>query len=103
MIVNDEEVGVSPVTFSFVWYGDYDLLFRKPGYKALKTHAHVNPPWYQLPPFDIVAETMVPVMITDNQELPTFVLEPEPKPVIADVVSRALQMRAQASPQGGGE
>jgi hypothetical protein len=103
VLVNDEEVGISPVSFSFVWYGDYDLMFRKPGYKTLKTHARVNAPWYQLPPFDLVAETMVPVMITDSQELPPFVLEPEPKPVLADVVGRAVQMRERALFESGGE
>ena len=55
VIVNDEEVGISPVTFAFTWYGDYDLMFRKEGYQTLKTHHRVRAPWWpfwlsRLPP-----------------------------------------------------
>ncbi|KKN43459.1 hypothetical protein LCGC14_0702840 [marine sediment metagenome] len=60
IFVNDEEIGLSPVTFAFLWYGDYDIIARKPGFKTLKTHYRVNPPWYQLPPFDLVAEVLIP-------------------------------------------
>lgn len=102
VIVNDEEVGVSPVTFSFLWYGDYDIMLRKPGYKTLKTHYRVNPPWYQYPVVDIVAETMIPATIHDDHELPTFELEPVETPSTADVVQRAIGLRDQAIYGGAG-
>lgn len=93
VIVNDEEVGVSPVKFSFLWYGDYDLIFRKPGYKTLKTHYRIDAPWYQWPPIDLVTETMIPTTIRDERELPTFVLEPAETPLVEDVVARAVELR----------
>lgn len=31
VFINDEEVGLSPVKVSFVWYGDYDIVIRKQG------------------------------------------------------------------------
>ena len=96
IIVNDEEVGVSPVRFSFLWYGDYDILLRKAGYQTLKTHYRVEAPWYQWPPFDLVAETLVPVMIRDEHELPTFVLEPAQTPTVAEVTERAVELRKRA-------
>ncbi len=93
--VNDEQVGVSPVKFSFLWYGDYDLIFRKPGYRTLKTHQVITAPWYQIPPIDLVAET-VPWTIRDEHILPTFKLEQEPSPVVAEVVDRSLELRDRA-------
>ena len=98
--VNDEEVGVSPVRFSFLWYGDYDLIIRKPGYQTLKTHYRLDPPWYQWPPFDLVAETLVPTMIQDEHELPTFKLEQAETPTVEDVAGRATELRERALYEG---
>ena len=66
VIVNDEEVGVSPVKFAFTWYGDYDLMFRKEGYQTLKTHHRVEAPWWQWPVFDLITETMIAGTIRDQ-------------------------------------
>ena len=100
VIVNDEEVGVSPVKFSFLWYGDYDIILRKPGFQTLKTHYRIDAPWYQWPPFDLVAETMIPVMIRDEHTLPTFVLEPASEPPASELVDRATELRDRALYQG---
>ncbi len=98
--VNDEEVGVSPVKFAFVWYGDYDIIVRKPGYQTLKTHYRLEPPWYEWPPFDLVAETMVPQMIHDEHEVPVFTLEKAETPKVEDVVERATELRERALYEG---
>ncbi len=94
--VNDEEVGISPVKFSFQWYGDYEIILRKPGYQTLRTNYRIVPPWYQWPPFDFVAEVLWPGMIRDERVLPTFELTPTTQPKIADLVNRAVEMRADA-------
>ena len=96
VIVNDEEVGLSPVRFSFLWYGDYEIILRMPGYETLKTHYRTKPPWYQWPPFDLVAETMIASTIHDEHVLPTFELEPAELPAIAEVVERAVELRDRA-------
>jgi hypothetical protein len=96
VLVNDEEVGVSPVKFDFLWYGDYDIIVRKPGYETLKTHYQINAPWYEWPPFDLIAETMVPTMIHDKRELPTFALEPAQTPSTENLVERAAELRDDA-------
>lgn len=98
--INDEEVGVSPVKFSFTWYGDYDIILRKPGYETLKTNFRVHAPWHQYPPIDLVTETMLPFMIRDEHVLPTFVLKPAAPPAIADVVERATELRDRALFEG---
>ena len=100
VIVNDEEVGVSPVKFNFVWYGDYDIMVRKPGYRTLKTRHRIDAPWYQWPPFDLIAETMIPAMITDEHVLPTLALEPAETPSIDEVVGRATELRDRALFEG---
>ena len=53
--LNDEEIGTSPVTASFEWYGDYDVRISKEGYQTLKTHRKLEGPWYDKFPFDFFA------------------------------------------------
>ncbi len=98
--INDEEVGLTPVKFSFTWYGDYDIVLRKPGYQTLKTHYRIDPPWYQVPPIDLVSETMVIGTIHDDHEAPPFELQPvEPVPT-SQVVERAVELRERATFEG---
>ncbi len=98
--VNDEERGVSPVKFDFLWYGDYDIIIRKPGYKTLKTHYRIDAPWYEWPPLDVFAEVLVPTMIHDQRQLPTFELEPAEAPNREEVLERATELRDRAIYEG---
>ncbi len=98
--VNDEERGASPVKFHFLWYGDYDIIIRKPGYETLKTHYRIDAPWYEWPPIDLFAEALVPSMIHDHRDLPTFELHPAQTPDPAEVLERAKQLRDRAIYEG---
>ena len=73
--LNDEEIGTSPVSVDFIWYGDYDVILHKSGYETLHTHHKLLAPWYQVPPIDFVAEALVPFTIHDRREM-FFTLEP---------------------------
>ena len=56
VFVSDVEVGRTPVTLPFTWYGDYDIILRRSGFQAVATHAQINPPIYEIPPFDLLSE-----------------------------------------------
>jgi hypothetical protein len=60
VLLNDEEVGVSPVTTTFSWYGDYNVSIRKEGYQTLTTHQKLQAPWYDYFPFDFVTDVLYP-------------------------------------------
>ena len=96
VFVNDEEVGLTPVKFSFLWYGDYDIILRKDGYQTLKTNHRLNPPWYQYPPIDLVSECLIATTIKDEHELPTYELTANDPPAGKDLVDRALELRRRA-------
>jgi hypothetical protein len=100
VFVNDEEVGVTPAKFSFLWYGDYDLILRKDGYETLKTHYRIDAPWYQYPPIDLVAECLIPTTIKDEHVLPTYRLKPASLPPVHEAVERAVQLRERALQEG---
>lgn len=90
VILNDQEVGKSPVKVPFTWYGDYDIIIRKPGYKTLKTNHKLDPPWYQWPVIDLFAECLVPFTVYDNREIETLVLAPR-TPVDKEALLQSAQ------------
>lgn len=94
--LNDEEVGKSPVKVPFTWYGDYDIILRKPGYETLKTNYKVDAPWYQLPLFDLFTECLIPFTIHDDRELPVFALDKQTYPDKEELIQHAEDLRQQA-------
>ena len=73
--LNDEEIGTSPTTVSFKWYGDYNVRIVKSGYQTLKTHQELVAPLHDYFPFDFVAQILWPGHIKDEYEW-EFTLEP---------------------------
>lgn len=94
VLINDEEVGLSPVKFSFLWYGDYDITIRKTGYETIKTHQRIDAPWWQFPPIDLVAEAFTPTTLHDDHELPTFTLQPTSQPSVEELIGRSEELRS---------
>jgi hypothetical protein len=91
--LNDAEIGRTPVTVDFTWYGDYDIIYRLDGYTTLVTHHRVTAPWYELFPLDFFSEVLVPWEIHDRHKIPVAVLHPEPPPDVSALVQRADEMR----------
>jgi len=75
--VSQVEVGRTPVTLPFTWYGDYDITLRLDGYQALDTHANLRPPLYEAPPLDLFSE-LAPWTCQDTRYLhfPLSLVEP---------------------------
>jgi hypothetical protein len=72
--LNGEEVGRTPLTRDFLWYGKYDVQLRKEGYQTVRTGTNVTAPWWQWVPFDLVAELM-PVRLKDRHTL-SYAMKP---------------------------
>lgn len=94
--VNDEEVGRTPATVEFTWYGDYDLVYRLEGYEPVHTHHRIDPPWYQYFPIDFFAEVLWPAEIHDHHDVPTVELTPAQPIDPAELRQRAMEFRDQA-------
>jgi hypothetical protein len=64
--LNGVEVGRTPMTRDFTWYGTYDVVLRKEGFETLKTQGKVIAPWWQWVPIDLFAELLP---LHDKREL----------------------------------
>jgi len=89
VILNDEEIGTSPVTVSFEWYGDYWIRISKDGYENLNTHRPLKGPWYDSFPFDFFAEIISSDRVIDSYEW-SFTLEPK-KQISRDELIQAAE------------
>jgi len=94
VLLNDEDIGTSPATVSFQWYGDYNVTVRKDGFETLKTHRELKAPWYDAFPFDFFAQLMTPKRIVDSYEW-TFELEPKKLYSPEQLIEKAEKLKAQ--------
>ncbi len=102
VFLNDEEVGQSPVRVPFTWYGDYDIILRKEGFKTVQAHHRLHTPWYQYPFIDIVSECFIPFTIHDDHVIDTFALETYVAPDKDELLHRSGELRARALSETGG-
>jgi len=94
VVLNDEEIGISPVTVSFEWYGDYDVRISKEGFETLKTHRKLKGPWYDRFPFDFFANCLNPKRIVNSYEW-TFTLAPQKQPNREELIRDAQELKKQ--------
>lgn len=98
--LNDEEIGVTPVTVNFNWYGDYTVRIEKPGYEILNTHRLLERPAHDRFPLDFFAQVVWPGTIEDTHAW-AFDLEPYRQASAEELIEQAHQMRDQANNELG--
>jgi hypothetical protein len=90
--LNDQQVGTSPVTVSFNWYGNYRVRIRKDGYETLDVSQKLKAPLHDLPPLDFFTEVLYPGRIVDSYEW-TFDLSPKHYPTREELIEKADALR----------
>jgi hypothetical protein len=102
VLLNDQEIGRTPVTVPFTWYGDYSIRLRyeknvgtpdEPVIQRyfLQTHKRAKAPVYQWIGIDLFAE-LLPVQFTDEQvwafDIPEVV-----EPTNEELLERAHELK----------
>ncbi len=82
------------MTVSFQWYGDYEVHLSKEGYETLNTHRKLKAPWYDMFPFDFVAQVLNPTLIRDSYEW-TFEMQPQQPMERQTLVNKAISLQEQ--------
>jgi hypothetical protein len=91
--LNDQQIGTSPVTVPFNWYGDFWVRISRDGYETLDTHRKLNAPFYDHPPLDFFAQILYPGHIVDSYEW-TFDLTPKEYPTRDHLIEHAEILRS---------
>ena len=74
--VNNHEIGTTPVSHDFIYYGTREIRLVKDGYETQTVMAKMPAPWYDLPGIDFISENLVPNEIHDHRVL-DFQLQPQ--------------------------
>ena len=94
VVLNDEQIGTSPVTVAFNWYGDYNVRLNKDGYEDLNTHRNLKRPWHDYFPFDFFAEILWPQKIVHSYEW-TFDLKEQNEMTRQELLDKAKELEKQ--------
>ena len=97
--IDDYEIGTTPISTNFIYYGQRKIRLVKDGYQTLTVMQPVPAPWYQIPPLDFVTENLVPGELRDQQ---TFSYQMVPQAVVPpeQLLGRAESLRRGARPAG---
>lgn len=66
--LNDQEVGSTPLSVPFTWYGKYSVAIRKDGYESIISSRETETPLYQWPVLDFFAECILPWNFVDEHD-----------------------------------
>ncbi len=101
MYVGNQEIGTTPISHDFIYYGSRDLTLTKDGYETLKVKAELPTPWYDLPGIDFVTENLIPNEIRDHRVL-DFQLQPQVIVPTEQLMGRAEELRRARNAQATG-
>lgn len=90
--VNGEEIGTTPVSQSYTYYGDRDIVLVSDGYKTEKIIEPFKAPWWDNGLTDFFTENLLPVTLRDEREF-EYKLVPHTNPAPEDVLTRAQSLR----------
>ncbi len=105
VIVNGEEIGPSPASRSFAFYGDREIVISAPGYETLHVIQPVRAPIWDTYVTDFFSENVIPYTFRDEREF-VYNLKPITTPPESELVQRATALRQQGvvppKPKRGG-
>ena len=92
-IVNGEEIGQTPVSRSFTYYGDREITFILDGYETKTVIQPMKAPWWDNLFTEFFTENLVPFNLRDEREF-KYQLTPASSPRADDLRDRAEQLRS---------
>jgi hypothetical protein len=92
VVLDGQEIGHTPVSTSFTYYGDREIKLIKDGYETKTIKQTISTPWYQYLGLDFVSEVLIPWRIRDERNY-LYTLEPVLAVSDADLIQRANMVR----------
>ena len=92
--VDNYEIGTTPVSTNFTYYGTRKIQLVRDGYETLTEHRTIPPPWYQIPPLDFFTENLIPGTLRDRRTL-NYQLVPKAVVPTEQLPGRGEELRSQ--------
>ena len=93
-LVDGKEIGYTPASMDFTWYGSRNVTLIKDGYETKTELVTMAAPWYQWPVIEFFTDNFSPHRITDRRY---FNFDLQPKQMVPDeeLRDRARQLRSE--------
>ena len=92
LFVDNQQIGTTPCSFDFIYYGTREIRLVKPGFETLTVNQPIPTPWYQVPPIDFVSENLIPTNLIDHRSI-AFNMQPQVIVPTDQLLDRANQLR----------
>ncbi len=105
VIVNGEEIGPTPASKSFTYYGDRQITLILDGFQTKTLIQPINSPWWDNYFTEFFTENFLPVSLRDEREF-KYQMVPAHSPELGELRDRADSLRREAQvlpkPRRGG-
>lgn len=92
VFVDDQDIGSTPCSSAFVYYGSRKIMLVKDGYRTETFYQPINAPWYQIPPLDFISENLT-FSETRDERVIDVRLTPQENVSPQDLLNRAGALR----------
>jgi hypothetical protein len=93
--VDDQEIGTTPVSTDFTYYGTRKLQLMKDGFETMTVKQSFAPPWYEYPVVEFFSENLWPFELRDEHLL-NFQMQPQQILPTERLLERAENLRVGA-------
>ena len=93
--VDNYEIGTTPVSTDFIYYGRRRIRLVKEGFETVTIEQPIPAPWYQWFPLDFVSENLVPGEIRDERVL-NYQMVPQRMISPQEILNQAEELRRNA-------
>jgi hypothetical protein len=90
--IDDHEIGTTPCSTSYIYYGTHKVVLVKDGYEIRTVLHEIPTPWYEYFPADFVAENVVPWEIRDERTV-EYKLAPLTETPVMQIQQRGEELR----------
>jgi PEGA domain len=92
LFVDNQQIGTTPCSVDFIYYGTREIRLVKPGFETLTVNQPIPTPWYEIPPIDFVSENLVPSRLVDHRTV-AFNMQPQVIVPTDQLIDRGNQLR----------
>ncbi|MCA9048315.1 MAG: PEGA domain-containing protein [Planctomycetaceae bacterium] len=93
--VDGKDIGYTPASLDFTWYGTREIQLLKDGYETQTQLVDIPAPWYQMVPLDFVSDNFLGTHIRDRRRI-DIPMQPRRPDDTTNVIQRGRSLRSEA-------
>ena len=94
VLVDGNDIGLTPVSKDFTYYGTRQITLIKDGYETRTVMQRVRTPWYQWFPFEFFSDNLLPFKVTNRHHF-HYEMERSRQVPQGELLDRANSLRSE--------